>query len=66
MPDITQYCPETLFLLVGTQADLLNDVETPERLSENNQNAVTPEMGQELARARISYVADLYNLSDKN
>ena len=50
MPEITHHCPKTPFLLVGTQVDLRDDAGTIEKLSKNKQKAITPDMGDKLAR----------------
>lgn len=49
VPDITQYCPGTPFLLVGTRTDLRNDHKTLEKLAENKESPLKPEDGEKLA-----------------
>lgn len=50
MPEIAHHCPEAPFLLVGTMVDLRDDSYTLENLAKSNQQAVTFENGEELAR----------------
>ncbi|GBM15138.1 Cell division control protein 42 [Araneus ventricosus] len=49
IPEITYYCPETPYILVGTQIDLRDDGITVERLAEKNLKPITPEEGKKLA-----------------
>ena len=49
VPEITQHCPNTPFLLVGTQLDLRNDPETIEVLQKRyRQVPITHEQGVEM------------------
>ena len=50
VPEITHHCPRTPFLLVGTQIDLRDDAATVEKLAENNQEPLSLDMGDSLAR----------------
>ncbi|XP_025758410.1 cell division control protein 42 homolog isoform X2 [Oreochromis niloticus] len=50
VPEIAHHCPEAPFLLVGTMVDLRDDSYTLENLAKSNQQAVTFENGEELAR----------------
>uniref|UniRef100_A0A3Q3WPQ7 Uncharacterized protein n=1 Tax=Mola mola TaxID=94237 RepID=A0A3Q3WPQ7_MOLML len=50
VPEITHYCPNTPFLLVGTQIDLRDDPCTVEKLAKNKQKPITPENAEKLAR----------------
>ena len=50
VPEITHHCPKTPFLLVGTKIDLRDDARTIEKLAKTNQEAITVEQGEELAR----------------
>uniref|UniRef100_A0A8C2LPJ9 Uncharacterized protein n=1 Tax=Cricetulus griseus TaxID=10029 RepID=A0A8C2LPJ9_CRIGR len=49
VPEITHHCPETLFLLFGTQIDLRDDPSTGEKLAKNKQKPITPETAEKLA-----------------
>ncbi|CAL1282497.1 unnamed protein product [Larinioides sclopetarius] len=49
IPEITNYCPETPYILVGTQIDLRHDAITVKRLAEDNLKPITPEEGKKLA-----------------
>ncbi|KAH7099841.1 P-loop containing nucleoside triphosphate hydrolase protein [Auriculariales sp. MPI-PUGE-AT-0066] len=48
-PEIVHHCPGVAFLVVGTKVDLRDDLQTQMRLKENDQSAVTVEMGEHLA-----------------
>ena len=50
VPEITHHCPRTPFLLVGTKIDLRDDAATVEKLAENNQEPLSLDMGDSLAR----------------
>lgn len=50
VPEITHHCPKTPFLLVGTQADLRDDVGTCEKLAKNKQKPITIDQGERLAK----------------
>ncbi|KAF5285738.1 hypothetical protein FQR65_LT02266 [Abscondita terminalis] len=50
VPEITQYCENTPFLLVGTQIDLREDVITIEKLAEKKRTPISIEQGIELAK----------------
>ncbi|KFM68168.1 Cdc42-like protein, partial [Stegodyphus mimosarum] len=50
IPEITRHCQETPFLLVGTQIDLRDDVETVEELAKNKQKPITYQQGEKLAK----------------
>ncbi|XP_055953402.1 cell division control protein 42 homolog [Argiope bruennichi] len=49
IPQITYHCPETPYILVGTQIDLREDKRTIEKLAENNQKPITYKEGTKLA-----------------
>ena len=50
VPEITHHCQKTPFLLVGTKIDLRDDAATVEKLAENNQEPLSLDMGDSLAR----------------
>lgn len=50
VPEITHHCQKTPFLLVGTQIDLREDVNTMEKLAKNKQKPVSLEQGEKLAK----------------
>ena len=50
VPEIQHFCPETPFILVGTQTDLRDDVEVVEALAAGQQKAVTSSEGARLGR----------------
>ena len=50
VPEITHHCPNTPFLLVGTQIDLREDGPTMEKLAKNKQKPIPLEMGEKLAK----------------
>ena len=50
VPEIKHHCPNTPFLIVGTKVDLRDDAETIEKLTENNQEVITREMGERFSR----------------
>ncbi|XP_065914608.1 uncharacterized protein [Dysidea avara] len=50
VPEITHHCPKTPFLLVGTQIDLRDDIETVEELSRVKMKPITVQMAKILAR----------------
>eukprot|EP01095_Lingulamoeba_sp_RSL-Kostka_P008999 TRINITY_DN306_c1_g2_i8.p2 TRINITY_DN306_c1_g2~~TRINITY_DN306_c1_g2_i8.p2 ORF type:complete len:193 (-),score=73.54 TRINITY_DN306_c1_g2_i8:782-1360(-) len=49
-PEVIHFCPDVPQILVGTKLDLRNDSETIEKLKSQNQEAITGEKGQELAK----------------
>jgi cell division control protein 42 len=49
-PEIRHHCPNTSFLLVGTQIDLRDNASTIEALAKNKQKPVTTEQGERLAK----------------
>lgn len=49
MPEMSHYCQETPFLLVGTQTDLRDDPSTGEKLAKNKQKPISPETAEKLA-----------------
>ena len=50
VPEIAHHCPNTPFLLVGTQIDLRNDAGTIDKLAKNKQRPLTMEQGEKLAK----------------
>ena len=50
VPEIKHHCPGTPFLLVGTKADLRNDVWESRVPFENDKRPITTEMGEKLAK----------------
>jgi len=50
VPDITENCSRTPFLLVGTQTDKREDVQELERLAKKRQKPISFEMGKQLAK----------------
>uniref|UniRef100_A0A673BPI5 Cell division control protein 42 homolog n=1 Tax=Sphaeramia orbicularis TaxID=375764 RepID=A0A673BPI5_9TELE len=50
VPEISHHCPQTPFLLVGTQMDLRDDTNTLERLAKNKQRVLNWESGDRLGR----------------
>ena len=46
VPEISHYCPNTPFLLVGTQTDLRRDPRTVDGLAKKEQKPLSPEMGE--------------------
>ncbi|KAJ8273200.1 hypothetical protein GJAV_G00098860 [Gymnothorax javanicus] len=50
VPEILHHCPHTPFLLVGTQMDLRDDMNTVDKLAKNKQRPLTPEVGEKLAK----------------
>ncbi|XP_017270963.1 cell division control protein 42 homolog [Kryptolebias marmoratus] len=58
VPEISHHCPDTPFLLVGTQTDLREDNDTVEKLAKSKQSPVKPESGKKLARelGAVKYV----------
>ncbi|KAM4569099.1 cell division control protein 42 homolog isoform 2-T2 [Fundulus diaphanus] len=58
VPEISQHCPGTAFLLVGTQTDLREDSTIVEKLATNKNRPIYPEDGKELARelGAVKYV----------
>ncbi|KAF5285736.1 hypothetical protein FQR65_LT02264 [Abscondita terminalis] len=50
VPEITQHCGHTPFLLVGTQIDLRDDVITIEKLADKKQTPISIEQGIKLAK----------------
>ncbi|KAL7678371.1 hypothetical protein ACOME3_004599 [Neoechinorhynchus agilis] len=50
VPEISHHAMHTPFLLVGTQVDLRDDLETVNRLAKNKQKPITLEQGERLAK----------------
>merc|ERR1712080_475366 len=50
IPEITHHRPNTPFLLVGTQTDLRTDVMVVDKLAERNENPLSLELGESLAK----------------
>lgn len=50
MPEITKYCPNTPFILLATKADLRYDSETIDRLAKKQQQLISYEEGEEMAK----------------
>ena len=50
VPEIKHHCPGTPFLLVGTKADLRNDILESRVPFENDKRPITTEMGEKLAK----------------
>ena len=50
VPEISHHCPQTPFLLVGTQVDLRDDPVTFKKLPETKEPPISVEYGNELAR----------------
>ena len=48
--EFNYYCPDTPFVLVGTQVDLRTDNSTLEKLMKNHQQPITSKQGEQLAR----------------
>ncbi|XP_059469399.1 ras-related protein ced-10-like [Neocloeon triangulifer] len=59
IPELRHYCPRTPILLVGTKADLRNDIETIARLRESNMEVVSNAEAQEAQKKM-----QLYHYSD--
>ncbi|XP_065337338.1 ras-related protein ced-10-like isoform X2 [Cloeon dipterum] len=55
LPELRHYCPGTPILLVGTKADLRNDIETINRLREINMEVVSSVEAQEAQRKMQCY-----------
>ena len=51
VPEIKHHCPNTPFLLVGTQVDLRNDEATQLKLAKNKLKPVSKEAGEMLAKS---------------
>ena len=51
VPEIKHHCPNTPFLLVGTQVDLRNDEATQLKLGKNKEKPVKKEAGEMLAKS---------------
>eukprot|EP01095_Lingulamoeba_sp_RSL-Kostka_P008998 TRINITY_DN306_c1_g2_i6.p1 TRINITY_DN306_c1_g2~~TRINITY_DN306_c1_g2_i6.p1 ORF type:complete len:193 (+),score=75.37 TRINITY_DN306_c1_g2_i6:106-684(+) len=49
-PEVIHFCPDVPQILVGTKLDLRNDSGTVEKLKSQNQEPITLEKGQELAK----------------
>jgi len=49
-PEITQHCPGTPHILVGTKVDMRDDQETTARLAEKKLAPITFQRGQEMAK----------------
>lgn len=50
VPELSHYCPNTPFILVGTKCDLRDDLRLLEALRKTKQKPVTTEEGRKLAR----------------
>ncbi len=50
MPEILHNCPDTPFLLTGTQIDLREDTNTLDKLDKNKLKPISPEQGEKLAK----------------
>ena len=50
VPEIKHHCPNTPFLLVGTQVDLRNDEATQLKLAKNKEKPVSKEAGEMMAK----------------
>lgn len=50
VPEIVHHCPQTPFLIVGTQVDLREDSEILKKLSKNRQKPLSLDQGEKLAR----------------
>lgn len=50
VPEITQHCPSTPFLLVGTKTDLREDRSVLEKMAQKKQRPLQPKDGEKLAR----------------
>ena len=57
-PEVHHHCPGVPFLIVGTQIDLRDDSKVIEKLARQNQNPITVEQGESLARelGAVKYV----------
>ena len=51
VPEIKHHCPNTPFLLVGTQVDLRNDEATQLKLAKNKEKPVSKEAGEMMAKS---------------
>ena len=51
VPEIKHHCPNTPFLLVGTQVDLRNDEATQLKLAKNKEKPVSKEAGEIMAKS---------------
>ncbi|KAJ0055312.1 hypothetical protein NL108_014215 [Boleophthalmus pectinirostris] len=57
VPEITQHCPNTPYLLVGTQTHLRNDHSVLKKLAKNKQRPLQQEDGEKLARdLKVKYM----------
>ncbi|XP_033099801.1 cell division control protein 42 homolog [Anneissia japonica] len=50
LPEITHYCPNTPYILLGTKIDLRDDPDAIEELRKRNQKATSVEEGETLAK----------------
>ncbi len=50
IPEILHYCPNTAFLIVGTQIDLREDPDKIKKLTANFKKPITFQQGEKLAR----------------
>ena len=50
-PEVMHYCPSAKIIVVGTKIDMRTDIKALGRLQERNMAPVTPQMGQEMAKA---------------
>ena len=51
VPEIKQHCPNTPFLLLGTKVDLRGDRATLEKLAKNQEEPVSKEAGERMAKS---------------
>lgn len=49
-PEVTHHCPTSKLILVGTKTDLRDDKEALDRLRERNQQPITFQQGEQLAK----------------
>ena len=58
VPEIRHHCPNTPFLLVGTQVDLRDDIATLDKLEEKQEKPVSKEEGEILAKSlkAVAYI----------
>ena len=54
VPEIKHHCPNTPFLLVGTQVDLRNDEATQLKLAKNKEKPVSKEAGEMMAKSQTA------------
>eukprot|EP01133_Synstelium_polycarpum_P017928 gene17928-21386_t len=49
-PEVTHHCPNSTIILVGTKCDLRDDREALEKLREKNQQPLSPQQGEQMAK----------------